>query len=127
MNRLFTLIIVACVFMFASCDMPKYQSGNVSDIGSKHKVEMLIFSAKWCSACKRVPPSISEIRSDFPKVTFREIDIDASENASLVKQFQVSSIPHFELTVDDRSVGTFKGARSSTFIAEFIRANAKEE
>lgn len=51
-------------------------------------VEILVFSAPWCAACKTLKNKLQ-----MKGVVYEEIDVDDPENESLVVAYKVRSLP----------------------------------
>lgn len=69
-------------------------------------VEILVFSASWCSACKTLKNKLQ-----MKGVVYEEIDVDDPENESLVVAYKVRSLPTTiilkdgEVVVHEQGVG----------------------
>ena len=44
------------------------------------KIEFIVYTAKWCEVCNKVPPLLTDLRKEFPTVVFRDLDVDQKEN-----------------------------------------------
>lgn len=69
-------------------------------------VEILVFSAPWCAACKTLKNKLQ-----MKGVVYEEIDVDDPENESLVVAYKVRSLPTTivlkdgEVIVQEQGVG----------------------
>ena len=61
----------------------------------KHVV--LIFSAEWCSSCKKQKPIYQKVKREFPETNFYLIGPGLSkvEQKLLFKYYNVKGLPHF--------------------------------
>jgi peptidoglycan hydrolase-like protein with peptidoglycan-binding domain len=83
------------------------------------------FSASWCPPCAQMKnnvfPSL-QIQALKAKFDWREIDVDASKNASLCKRFNIASIPHFvAASPSGRTLATQTGGISVANFAAFLQ------
>lgn len=59
-------------------------------------VELLAFTAKWCSACERDKPQLDEMRRRGVKVT----EIDCDTQRSVARKYKVEQLPTYILLQD---------------------------
>jgi thiol-disulfide isomerase/thioredoxin len=64
--------------------------------------ELTVFSAKWCGACQRAKPIVSQIERLGVKV----IRVDADEQPQLLKENNVRSLPTFIAVKDGKTLRT---------------------
>ena len=55
--------------------------------------------ADWCYPCKMLSPTLSELESEYPEVSFFKINVD--EEPELAALFKVSSIPMVAFVKDN--------------------------
>jgi len=53
-------------------------------------MKLLLFTAEWCSPCKQLKPIVRELAEEY-SFELQEVDVDA--DGSLVRKFDVKSIP----------------------------------
>lgn len=76
-------------------------------------VEILVFSAPWCAACKTLKNKLQ-----MKGVGYEEIDVDDPENESLVVAYKVRSLPTTiilkdgEVVVQEQGVGVVETIES---------------
>lgn len=76
-------------------------------------VEILVFSASWCAACKTLKNKLQ-----MKGVGYEEIDVDDPENESLVVAYKVRSLPTTiilkdgEVVVHEQGVGVVETIES---------------
>ncbi len=88
------LLFILCVCVFIVFVLGQYvQAGEV-------KPRLVVFVAKWCSACKTAKPVIDEIEADGYKVT----RYDADEEPDVLKKYKVRSLPTFLIYRDNELV-----------------------
>ena len=75
------------------------------------EVTLVDFFANWCSPCRMMGPVLDEVSAEHPEWTAVKVDCDTLQE--LAFRFGVSSIPHFEVIVDGKSVGNIVGAREN--------------
>jgi thiol-disulfide isomerase/thioredoxin len=85
------------------------------------KVEVVVFTAKWCSVCGRVPPLIEGLKAEFPTIAFRLLDVDDEANGKLAAEYKAESVPYFVVVIDGRVEGTVRGLASQADTAKLIR------
>jgi thioredoxin 1 len=54
-------------------------------------INILHFTAEWCSPCKQLTPIINELISENPSLRYKKIDVDQNQELSL--KYNVRSIP----------------------------------
>jgi thioredoxin 1 len=82
-------------------------------------VEMLYFTASWCSPCKAMAPFIAELQREGRII--KKIDVD--QERALADQYQVRAMPTFIMMRDGKEVHRMVGARDKfTLDAEFRMA-----
>jgi thioredoxin 1 len=60
--------------------------------------KLLMFSAEWCAPCRAMKALMKSLDED---ISVEYIDIEAEENAQLVEQYSIASIPTFVSFIDD--------------------------
>lgn len=63
-------------------------------------IEVLAFTAKWCSICKRDKPQIAEMRRRGVKVT----EIDYDKQRSVARKYGVKRLPTYILLQDGEEI-----------------------
>ena len=54
---------------------------------------LLHFSASWCAPCKAMEPSMEEFLKEQSNVKYVKIDVDDANNADIMGEFAVRSVP----------------------------------
>jgi thiol-disulfide isomerase/thioredoxin len=116
MSKKLLSLIALCFFSATAfgANLPSFFSKDAAeaqnDILLKNPI-MLVFSTSWCGPCKRMVRDVWNNTSQFKpayeayEFTPYYIDADLPENASLVRQFGVSSIPTvYYITQDGKKV-----------------------
>ena len=79
----------------------------------ENHIVIVDFFANWCSPCRMMGPVLDEVSAEHPEWTAVKVDCDTF-------RFGVSSIPHFEVIVDGKSVGNIVGAREKEIFVKDI-------
>ena len=74
------------------------------------------FTADWCGPCKTTRPIVEEMK----KEGFEFQRIDADYEQSLVKKFEVKSIPTFILLKNGKEINRTTGAKTRKELENFI-------
>lgn len=81
------------------------------------------FTADWCQPCQKVRPIVEEMKRKGLK--FQLIDVDYQE--SLVKQFEIKSVPTFILLNDGREINRITGAKTKEELESFYYEKTIQE
>lgn len=76
------------------------------------------FYANWCSPCRMMGPILDEVSAEHTEWKAVKVDCDILQEIAF--RFGVSSIPHFEVIVDGKSVGNIVGAREKDIFVKDI-------
>jgi putative thioredoxin len=106
-------------------------SGNVVEVNeADFDYEVLAFSqkapvivdfwAEWCGPCKTLGPILVRMAEEA-KGAFRLAKINVDHNQSLVRRYNIRSIPAVKGFRDGRVVAEFLGAQSELRVREFIQ------
>jgi len=70
-----------------------------------HSITFLLFTAKWCDACKMIGPLFEE-RGDMFKerANFETFDIDEDENDQIAIQYKIVKIPTIIVIINGQIV-----------------------
>jgi thioredoxin len=74
-------------------------------------ISLVKFSAEWCVPCKMAARTIESVHSDFPSVTFTEIDTDDSPD--LAHNYKIKSVPTVIVFKDNKEIERFVGSISA--------------
>ena len=89
---------------------------------AQQQVELLVFSAKWCSVCRNVPPVLKRLEAEFPEVTIRELDVDDDEAGKLAAEYGADALPYYFVRVDGEVVARQRGFLPYAEARQFLRA-----
>jgi len=90
MKKLFLLLLLS--FVFANSSVVEITDKNFETTLKENNKSIVMFSAPWCGACKKMKPDYFEISKSFEgKIKFFSIDTDAEENIST--KYGIESIP----------------------------------
>jgi thioredoxin 1 len=92
---------------------PVTESTFATDViaASQDRPVLVDFWAPWCGPCKLVAPILDQVNDD-PTNRVRIVKVNADEEAALVEQFNVSSIPTMVLIHRGSVVKRIVGARN---------------
>jgi thioredoxin 1 len=83
------------------------------DVLQHDKPVLVDFWARWCPPCHMIAPVLEEIAAErADSLAIRKIDAD--ENPSTVRKYQVLSMPTLMLFRNGEPVGAFVGAQPKT-------------
>lgn len=115
---LFALLVLA-VFAAGGC-RPTSPRGTET-----RKVEFIVFSAKWCSYCKQVPPVTKKLQANYPDVTFLDLDVDEPEGAKLSAEYGADALPYYFVRIDGKVVAKQRGfmpyAEADKFLSRALK------
>lgn len=84
---------------------------------------LLKFEADWCGHCQKINPIVAAVLDGHQEVDLRVIDVDKEENAALVLQHGIRTIPAFILLDENENVlDTHRGSLSQGELELFIAA-----
>lgn len=79
------------------------------------------FYADWCGPCRMMDPIIKSMMQEYPHVEVFKVNVD--QNADLVKEYNVSSIPTLVFVKDEKEVGRLNGFASKDAIRTVLNKN----
>ena len=82
-------------------------------------IEVIKFGAEWCNPCKQLAPIIDNIKSDYPNITFTNVDVD-NDTDELSGKYTVRSIPAVFIEKDGKVVDKFVGLKSEQEIRKML-------
>ena len=113
-------------------DKQQEESNIVIAINNKNKQllqkgpAIIKFSAKWCGPCKVAKPIYEELATQYPTITFLEIDIDEMKDIS--KNYAISGVPTFILIDKDGTTKEpLRGFPGKTSLINYIEQLIKKE
>jgi thioredoxin-like negative regulator of GroEL len=74
------------------------------------------FTADWCQPCKKVKPIVESMKKEG--FQFQIIDVDSEE--SLVKQFNIKSVPTFILFDENKEINRVTGSKTREELENFV-------
>ena len=82
--------------------------------------------ADWCSPCKILAPTLDKLSEEIG-IEVVKINIDADENATLVSQYQIRSVPTLVLVKDQATIATKSGNMPYGMLKSWVEANTPVE
>ena len=100
---------------------------NVTELTSKDFDEFakkglvfVDFFAEWCMPCVMMAPIVEEVSENFSgKIKFGKVNV--TDNESLARKFNVSSIPNFVLLKDGKVIENFVGAMDAEELEDRLK------
>jgi len=83
---------------------------------------LLFFTASWCGPCKRIYPFIQEIQSKIDNSILSVQKIDIDNDSSLIKTYNIRSVPSFILLCNGSYVDGLTGADKNKLV-ELLNKN----
>ena len=88
---------------------------------SKQTPILVDFWAEWCSPCLVIAPILQQVIEGYNgEVRLAKLEVDDGENMKLAGRYQVRGFPTIMLFKDGEVIGQFSGARTQSFIENFI-------
>lgn len=88
----------------------------------RNTLAVVKIGATWCSPCKMLERTISEIEPTLEGVEFYGVDVDEAEE-ELIEHFQVQSVPVLLFFNEGLQVDRVIGARGKSDLLELINKN----
>jgi thioredoxin 1 len=90
--------------------MNTIEENDISSLKDKDCYMLFYFTASWCGPCQKIKPMIEKIAegADPDKLEIYLIDID--ENDEMASEFNIRSVPTFNLYKDKSLVSSCSGA-----------------
>lgn len=94
-------------------------------ISASHDVPVLVdLWAEWCAPCLVVAPILQQlIEESNGELKLAKIEVDEGENMKLAGRYQVRGFPTVILINNGEEVARFSGAKSLSYIREFVDDN----
>lgn len=74
-------------------------------------IEVQKFEASWCGPCRMLAPTIEELKSKYPAVTFTNIDVDTEQEVA--REAGIRNIPMVIIRKDGQVVDRIAGLNAS--------------
>jgi len=116
---LFTLAILGITYLIWKLFLQGMPQSINNDIESGNSV-VLLFSAKWCSTCKKQDPIYEEVKKEFPNINFYDVTINMNkvEQKLMFKKYKIHGIPTFILYKNNKEVERLVGLQSHSILKE---------
>jgi thioredoxin 1 len=92
----------------------------VIDASRDHPV-LVDFWADWCPPCIAIAPILEAVVSHHGgNIGLAKLEVDEGDNMKIAGRYQVRGFPTIILFLDGEERGRFSGAKSASFIEQFI-------
>jgi thioredoxin 1 len=95
--------------------------GELDQKLTEKSLKLIEFTASWCSQCKMMAPTISQIEKQF----INSLDIlliDADKNSEIVKKYKILTLTTFLLIKNQEIIETFQ-MKTKSYISTLIENN----
>lgn len=90
-------------------------------VESQRRIVLVDFWAQWCPPCLVVAPILSKVVQEYVgRLALAKLEVDEGENMKLAGRYQVRGFPTIILFRHGEERDRFSGAKSQSFIEEFI-------
>ncbi|MBT3348350.1 MAG: thioredoxin [Thiotrichales bacterium] len=90
---------------------------------SSHQLVILDISAEWCGPCRVLEPILDRLSAEYNDVfTLAKIEAE-DENMKIAGRYGAKGFPTVIAIKDGEEVDRFHGAKSESFVREFIERN----
>ncbi len=95
-------------------------------IRASHQQPVLVdFWADWCPPCVVIAPVLTKVVNEREgEIRLAKLEVDEGDNMKIAGRYQVRGFPTIMLFVDGEEKARFSGARSESFIENFIDENS---
>jgi len=95
---------------------------------ASHQQPVLVdFWADWCSPCLVIAPILEKIVNELEgAVHLAKLEVDDGENMKLAGRYRVRGFPTIMLFNKGEPIGHFSGARSKTWVLQFIEEHLNQ-
>ena len=96
---------------------------DVIEASHKHPVLVDLW-ADWCPPCGVIAPIITQVveESDL-ELSLAKLEVDEGDNMKIAGQYQIRGFPTILLIQNGEEKGRFSGAKSASYIENFIDDN----
>lgn len=91
---------------------------------SKQQPILVDLWAEWCPPCLVIAPLLKEVVEEYEgAIKLAKVEVDEGDNMKIAGNYQVRGFPTVLLIQDGEEKGRFSGAKSKSYIVEFIEQN----
>jgi len=96
-------------------------------IASSRQTPILVdLWADWCPPCLVITPILKDIVEEYEgEVRLAKLEVDDGDNMKIAGRYQVRGFPTVLLILDGEEKARFSGAKSKSYIIDFIEQNIR--
>jgi len=118
MKKIFTVLLLIVMYLEAS--VINLTDRNYEAMIKEKKEVVILFSAPWCGACRKMKPIYEKLDSSWSeKIIFMKINTD--ENKELTTRFGISALPTMIVFKDGKEVSRSTGSLDKFELMQFLR------
>jgi thioredoxin 1 len=95
-------------------------SNQLKDILNTDKIVLIDFYADWCAPCKKMAPSLDEIKREMADKV-KVIKINADQNKSILRELQITAIPTLQVYKNNKLVWSNTGFLTKEEIVSHLK------
>ena len=109
---------------------------EIRNMLESHEYSFIMFSAKWCNACKKIKPKIETLIDLYKDINFNYVDITNfnDDEDKVLNTYKVEKLPSFMLYTNSTEYTRVEGSKNKSLILtnlnklnSFIQNNIKIE
>ncbi|KEG13152.1 protein disulfide isomerase [Trypanosoma grayi] len=95
---------------------------NFDSVIKQSEIALVKFYAPWCGHCQKLAPEWEKAAKDIPSEASM-IDVDCTKETGLAQKYSIKGYPTIILFRGGEQVETYRGARQSADLVDYVKAN----